>query len=89
MNQMQLADMLLRAARVARVDTLVEVGKLPAYISQRQAYELYGEGNVKNWIKWGKVNRIKDGERNCAVRMSRVELESCAQVHNGEWYDFN
>jgi len=76
--------------KVAITGALIEVGVLPPFISQKKAYELYGEMNVRNWIKWGKVEKIKDGDKNCKVRLSRLELEAAAQAFSCcEWFDVN
>ena len=88
-NRMQLADLLLAAVKTARTDLLIELGKLPPFVSQKKAYETYGETNVKNWIKWGKVDKKKDGDKNCKVRLSRLELEAAAAAYNRCEYFLN
>jgi hypothetical protein len=83
-DRMQLADLLLAAAQTA----LAGVQYAP-YMSQNKAYESYGTANVKNWVKWGKVNIYKDGDRNCIIRLSRLELEASAQASNRCEYFLN
>ena len=49
------------AARIVSVMRKAE--SLPAYISQRKAFEIYGQGNVKRWRKEGKIEpRIRPGK---------------------------
>jgi len=75
------------AAQVATVQTLVSVGLLTPYVSLRESYRKYGEGLVNQWIKDGMVTKIKDGEGNTKVRISRVQLEAVAQTQSrAEWY---
>jgi len=60
------------------------------YMSQKAAFKEYGRGVVESWIKFGLVKRIKDGEKNCKVRLSMTELEAAALTSNRcEWYDMN
>ena len=75
------------AAKVSSVQTLVSVGLLKPYVSLREAYRQYGEGTVDRWVKEGVIKKIKDGEGNSKVRISRVQLEAAAQTQNrAEWY---
>jgi len=88
-NRMQLADLLVAAAKTARTQTLIEMGQLPPFMSQKRAYEIYGEMNVRNWVRWGKVYKVKDGDKNCKIRLSRLELEAAAQASNRCEYFLN
>jgi len=88
-DRMQLADLLLAAAKTARAATLIDVGKLSPFLSQKKAYEIYGEMNVRNWVKWGKVDKVKDGDKYCKVRLSRLELEAAAEASNRCEYFLN
>lgn len=75
------------AAKVATVQALVSVGYLKPYISLRESYRLYGEGTINRWIKEGVIEKIKDGEGNSKIRISRVQLEAAAETQNrAEWY---
>lgn len=67
---------------------LIDTGKLPAFISLNNAYKQYGEGVVDRWIKEGLVKPIKDGDKNCKVRIDRVQIESVAHTSNrASWYE--
>lgn len=69
-------------AELISIVTLTKAGLLPEFISQSDAWRQFGKANVKNWVSWGIVKRIKEGERNTTVRYSRVELESAARSNN-------
>lgn len=75
------------AAQVATVQALVSTGHIKPFVSLREAYRLCGEGTVNRWLKEGVIKKIKDGEGNSKVRISRVQLEAAAQTQNrAEWY---
>lgn len=75
------------AAKVASVQTLVSVGVIKPYVSVREAYRMYGEGTVERWCREGVIKKIKDGEGNSKIRISRVQLEAAAETQNrAEWY---
>ena len=66
---------------------LVKLGLLKPYFSLSEAYNIYGEGTVDRWHREGLIHKIKDGEGNSPVRISRVEIEAVAQTSNrAEWY---
>ena len=66
---------------------LSKLGLLKPYLSLREAYETYGEGTVDRWLREGLIHKIKDGEGNSPVRISRLEIEATAQTSNrAEWY---
>lgn len=56
------------------------------YICQNEAYRLYGEGIVRNWVKNGLIKRIKDGDRNSKVRYDKILLEELAFKSNRQVY---
>lgn len=61
----------------------IELGVSPKFISQRKAYEAYGEGNVRRWIKNGTVKRYKDSTKsNARVRLSVEDLDKAAYSIN-------
>lgn len=69
-------------AELISIATLTKVGLLPEFINQSDAWLQFGKANVKNWVSWGIVKRIKEGERNTTVRYSRIELEAAARSNN-------
>lgn len=75
------------AAKVASVQALVSAGVIKPYVSVREAYRMYGEGTVERWCREGVIKKIKDGEGNSKIRISRVQLEAAAETQNrAEWY---
>lgn len=86
-TERELASMLNAAAKVASVQALVSAGLIKPYVSLREAYRLYGEGTVERWFREGVIKKIKDGEGNSKIRISRVQLEAAAETQNrAEWY---
>lgn len=44
-------------------------------ISQREAYRVFGEARVKDWVRRGLVNKVRNGEtKNSKILYSRAEL---------------
>lgn len=44
-------------------------------ISQREAYKLFGEARVKDWVRRGLVNKVRNGEtKNSKILYSRAEI---------------
>jgi hypothetical protein len=64
------------AAKLGATIALAEVGQLPKYISQRQAYRKYGESSVSRWLELGWIAPIPGGEhKNSRYKYDVVELE--------------
>lgn len=74
------------AAKVASVQALVSAGVIKPYVSVREAYRMYGEGTVERWCREGVIKKIKDGEGNSKIRISRVQLEAAETQNRAEWY---
>lgn len=51
------------------------------YISQAQAWHLYGRRNVEFWRKSGLIKRLQDGP-NLRYRYDTIELEQVAATSN-------
>ncbi|NLH53716.1 MAG: hypothetical protein GX459_12820 [Bacteroidales bacterium] len=69
---------LIEAARLGAMKALEEANVLKPYLRLKEAKRKYGPLIVENWIRSGVVKPIKEGERNSAVRLSRIELEAAA-----------
>lgn len=78
----QLTNLLNDAADLAVTKALVDLGKLPSFISRREAYRRYGEGVVKRWIEEGLIEVHKDGENTATCRLSVVRLEALSKANN-------
>jgi hypothetical protein len=86
-SEIELARLLKDAAQVASVQALVSMGAISPYASLHECRREYGIGTVNNWLRQGLIRKIKDGEGNTKVRISRVELEAAARTSNRvEWY---
>ena len=60
----------------------IEKGEEKPFISQREAYRLFGTGVVKRWVQEGLIKRKKDGGATSTVRYDRMELELLAKSSN-------
>ncbi|MDR1223774.1 MAG: hypothetical protein LBL07_12995 [Tannerella sp.] len=86
-SEVELAHLLKDAASVASVQALVSAGVISPYMSLRECCENYGTGRVNGWIRQGLIHKIKDGDRNAKMRISRVEIEAASRISNRvEWY---
>jgi hypothetical protein len=66
---------------------LTKLDLLKPYLSLSEAYQAYGEGTVDRWLREDLIHKIKDGEGNSPVRISRIEIEAVAQTSNrAKWY---
>ena len=79
----------IKAAVAAGVQmAMVQVEKLPPYMSLTEAYRLYGQGTVDRWVDEGLIEKIKDGTRNSKVRLHRESLAIIAATNNiASWSD--
>ncbi len=55
-------------------ETLVQIGDTSPFISKEKACRVYGRVTVNNWIKWGLLPEIKDGDKNCKIRLEVARL---------------
>lgn len=78
----ELLQIIKDSRRLGRIETLVDLGKTPEFISQNEAYRLFGEGVVKRWIQEGLIKRKKDGNNTSKIRLSRIELQDLAITNN-------
>lgn len=65
----------MEMAELGAANILKRFGIIRDEISQRQAYERFGEAKVKTWFNKGLVTRVKCGQRNSKVTYSLIELE--------------
>ena len=61
---------------------LIEAGLLRSHLSGTQANKKYGESNVRRWIAGGLITPLKDGNKNSAVRLDRIQLDIVAKSSN-------
>lgn len=64
------------------------LGKIPPYISQKEAHDTYGRRTVERWADEGLIEIIKDGTRNARCRILRSQIELVAAMSNREsWFE--
>ncbi len=51
-------------------------------ISQREAFRLFGESRVRNWVNQESLFPIKNGKDNSRVIYSRIELEVLKSIED-------
>lgn len=81
-DNFELRKMLKDAAEYAVMAYRIEKSEESPYLSYRQACKTYGKGVVDKWIKIGVVGRCKDGDRNCKIRLAKLELDVAAKTSN-------
>ncbi len=78
----ELSKIIADASELGAKRALISTGALKAFLSASQAYKIYGRSNVDRWIKEGLISPQKDGDKNTAVRLDRMLLESIAASSN-------
>jgi hypothetical protein len=81
-----IVGMLKDQAELAAMAVLVQQGVLKRYLTQNQAHTIYGRSTVERWVKEGLVTLIKDGTKNAAIRIDRIQLEAVSKVSNRPSY---
>lgn len=71
-------------------ETLVQRGETAPFMTKAKAYRIYGRKQVENWISWGLLEEIKDGDRNSGVRLEVSSLIALSErCSRNEFYSFN
>lgn len=70
----ELKTMLRDIAELTANSLASKLGHQKDEISQREAFRIFGEANVKRWVQIGAVTRIKIGEGNSKITYSYNEL---------------
>jgi hypothetical protein len=78
----ELKNLLIDAVELGYKKALVETGQIKSWVSQREAYRLYGEVTVKRWVDENRITPNKDGENTSKVRYDRMILEILAKSSN-------
>lgn len=68
--------MLREAADLGAKNALISVGLLKPYFSLNDAYKMYGRRSVDRFIKEGRLNPVKHGDKNSKVLINRLELQA-------------
>lgn len=61
--------------------TLIQLGLLKPYVTQAEAFRMYGRSKVELWVKEGWIKYLKDTETG-SKRFQRTELEEVASKNN-------
>lgn len=77
---------LIDAAELGAKKALQDAGVIKPFLKLKEAYRLYGESQVKRWLKEGLINPIKDGNNNAMVRINRIEIEALSKDNNRVTY---
>lgn len=88
-TEIEFRNALIDAAYIGAQKALEMAGVTSSTIRLADAYRMYGRGQVDRWIREKVINPIKDGDKNTAVRISRTEIATAAQMANREQYFSN
>lgn len=78
----ELRNLLIDAVELGYKKALQETGQMKTFISQREAYRLYGEVTVKRWVSEHLIEPDKDGNNTSKKRYDRMRLEILAKSSN-------
>jgi hypothetical protein len=81
-----LRTMLSEAAELGATRALAQAGVIKPFLTQAEAFRLYGRGNVESWVTAGLILSKKDGDFNTKVRLDRIQLEVIAKSNNWKAY---
>ncbi|MDR1343340.1 MAG: hypothetical protein LBK18_08835 [Prevotellaceae bacterium] len=56
----------------------IERGEEPAFLSEREAAQKYGWAAVRRWIREGKIDAHKEGDRNHKLNLDAQKLKEIA-----------
>lgn len=85
-TEIEYRNALIDAAEIGARKALEAMGLAKPFLKQREAFRLYGESQVKRWIKEGLIKPIKDGSATASVRINRVQIEAIAKASNRASY---
>lgn len=73
----------IESATLGAEIVLRKLGIVRDEISQREAYRIFGEANVKSWLNSHLITRVKESSGNSKVTYSLIELETIERlIHN-------
>ena len=78
----ELRSLLSDAVELGYKKALQETGQIKPFLSQREAYRLYGEVTIKRWVSEHLIFPDKDGNNTSKVRYDRMKLEILAKSSN-------
>lgn len=72
--------LIMESAALGASIALNRLGLIKDEISQREAFRIYGESNVRTWLNRGWISRVKPGAGNTKATYSRIELDTVKQL---------
>ena len=60
----------------------MDTGQLKTFLSETQAFKLYGRKVVERWVDQNLIQPAKDGENTSKKRYDRLKLEILAKSSN-------
>lgn len=69
-----LAEIIEKGIEIGTIATLTRVGLLHPYMSYTEACDIAGRSLIDRWFAEGLLEKIKDGEKNSKVRVSREKV---------------
>jgi len=89
-TEIEFRNALIDAAEAGARKALIDVGVISPTMNMTEAYRIFGRRNVDKWVRMGLVHKIKDGDKNHAVRIDRMEITGVAKVSQREaFYQIN
>jgi len=82
----QLNKMLTDASELAAEKVIIKMGLGKPFISQNQAWKVYGRRTVERWIEEGLIEPTKDGTSTSNIRLDRMQLETLSKTSNRHTY---
>jgi len=85
-NVNHLNKMLTDAAELGARRIAKELGISKPFMSQNEAWKIYGRRTIERWIEEGLITPQKDGNATSKIRLDRMELETLSKSSNRHTY---
>lgn len=72
----------IESAELGVTLALRRLGLVKDEISEREAYRIYGQSNVRSWVNRGLTSRVKVGAGNAKATYSRIELDTIKSLED-------
>lgn len=86
LEEKHLREIIISAVEIGIMKGTMLKESVKPFVSQREAFRLYGKRAVQRWIKEGLIAEIKDGEDNSKIRIERLQLAKIACACNRDNY---
>ncbi|WP_345947692.1 hypothetical protein ABDD95_12620 [Mucilaginibacter sp. PAMB04274] len=68
-------EVLLIGASLGALNALINAGKIKRYLTESQAYELYGRATVEEWVRQALISPFRSCSFFSAKKFDRMDLE--------------